>query len=283
LRQQPAEGRAPGKDPNLHDVDVAAPRLAGTIRARSCFGSSRIERRWNRREGTPDPAARCRARRPCQRVSRQDPEPHERVRLKHAGRREEGQLVKAVKNSEGGATAGVEARNEESGATGDEQRFVTSSSVRWSPPESVVGGAVFRSRPPHHAPRGSQRAGTGREDDRSSAAPGRGRVLFGYRPRWTPARSTPSCPLRRAAEGRMGGESPQWPSGERGIGPTPAGVVLTDRRDGRTNGSQPFVARSMAVRTSGIAAGESCLSGRSDARRGHPYGDRFVGCRAVAA
>lgn len=36
----------------------------------------------------------------------QDPEPHERDRLKHAGRRMEGQTVKAVKKGEGGATRG---------------------------------------------------------------------------------------------------------------------------------------------------------------------------------
>lgn len=43
---------------------------------------------------------------PLSRVFLQDPKPHERDRLKHVGRRVEGQTVKAVRNGEGGATRG---------------------------------------------------------------------------------------------------------------------------------------------------------------------------------
>jgi hypothetical protein len=63
---------------------------------------------------------------PFPRVIQQDAKPHERDRLKYAGRFEEGQTAKVVKNGEGGATAGVEARNEESGATGDGQQPIPS-------------------------------------------------------------------------------------------------------------------------------------------------------------
>lgn len=67
----------------------------------------------------PDPATGPRVFQPV-------PEPHVRDRLKHAGRHEEGQIVKAVRNGEDGATAGVEARNEEFGATGYGHQFIPS-------------------------------------------------------------------------------------------------------------------------------------------------------------
>jgi hypothetical protein len=73
---------------------------------------------------------------------RQVPEPHVRVRLKHAGRHEEGQIVTAVRNGEGGAAAGVEARNEESGATGDgHQHILSGVRCRRSPRYAARRGA----------------------------------------------------------------------------------------------------------------------------------------------
>jgi hypothetical protein len=118
LRQQAASGPDPGTSSPREDDDV--PRFAGTFRTRGRFGGflerASTDARW--RNGGTDGFG-CRDRRLFPRVFRQEPEPHERDRLKHAGRLEEGQTVKVVRNGEGGATAGVEARNEDSGATGD--------------------------------------------------------------------------------------------------------------------------------------------------------------------
>jgi hypothetical protein len=112
------QGRTPGRVPPARMTTCpGSPGRSGRGAASAASWSERRRTRGVRNGGTD--GFGCRDRRLFPRVFRQEPEPHERDRLKHAGRLEEGQTVKVVRNGEGGATAGVEARNEDSGATGD--------------------------------------------------------------------------------------------------------------------------------------------------------------------
>jgi hypothetical protein len=267
LRQQPAQGRAHWEDTNLVDDEVDTPRLAGTIWTRIRFGGSRIECRLARQGGTPGTAASAVRSGTFPRAFRQVLEPHERDRLKHAGRYEEGQAVKAVENGEGGATAGVEARNEESGATGDGQQLI---------PSGVRCRRVPR---PNLHPSGSSRTGVGRTHRGCVREPS----LSGR----SGAQSRPSIrrPIRRLSGSDGQDEASGWlvRSPPRGNGlpdifehpfrPDPSAPGSSNRTpragsaEGETNlmGGQPRAARSASIGwRNGTAMGRRSL--REDAR-----------------
>jgi hypothetical protein len=222
-----------------------------------------------------------------------------------------------VKNGEGGATAGVEARNEESGATGDGQPSSSGKGARRTlrherHPASLLAWAAVGSRRGRRCPeplrrpdgihrgrwkggrsfgtgvldirRGGERRSTPEwEDDRSSAARDVGRVL------------------RDTARGANRSGEPELPSSE-GC-KRYAGWIVTVSALGRTRWR--FHARHGALRgdrvgrtngratTSAWQGARRILPGTSPAfhvssddrmpSRCHLFDDRFVGCRAVTA